>query len=235
MLPIFSFSQILFDWSNVNYFTHTNGSTGISQTIDDLTIYAYHTHPDGDLKLENGYITSDVTTSSNMIFIEFSNPANVKTIRLLSKDGSDARVNTEYFRENGSSMGNGVIGGFTDFTYNVNSSFGQGVLEIKQIELDFERDNWAIGEIEVISYALDVKELDNYKINIYPNPVSNILNIKTNSNIINNHYVIFDVLGQAILNGEINNNDSVIDVNNLVNGLYLIKIGDNITHKFIKQ
>jgi len=68
---------------------------------------------------------------------------------------------------------------------------------------------------------------------IYPNPTSNILNL---NNLQNANIKIFDLCGKMLMN--INNTDSKIDVSNLNNGIYLIKIETQsgiITKKFIKE
>lgn len=58
-------------------------------------------------------------------------------------------------------------------------------------------------------------------ITIYPNPTTDILNISGN---INAEYTIFNIQGELIMNGTINNSTSTLDVSSFAKGLYIIKI-----------
>jgi len=75
--------------------------------------------------------------------------------------------------------------------------------------------------------------------NISPNPVTSILNIQLSKNIIDGNIKVFDILGKQILTKELNpNNLTRINVSNLSNGMYLVKVtsGENTqTKRFIKE
>ncbi|CAA7387510.1 reprolysin-like metallopeptidase [Chryseobacterium fistulae] len=71
-------------------------------------------------------------------------------------------------------------------------------------------------------------------ITLYPNPVSDVLNIMNISDKTN--YSIYNAVGQLISSGKIQNNQ--INVSQLIHGVYLIVIKDNeksFTSKFIKK
>ena len=70
---------------------------------------------------------------------------------------------------------------------------------------------------------------------LYPNPVLNVLNIKVDSNLINQPYNVFDSLGRVVLNGNIVDIDTTINVEQLSKGIYYLKVSDNIASKFIKD
>ena len=70
---------------------------------------------------------------------------------------------------------------------------------------------------------------------LHPNPVVNILNIKTDSNLINQPYAIIDGLGREVLNGELNDVDTTINVEQLSKGIYYLRISENSVIKFIKE
>ena len=72
-------------------------------------------------------------------------------------------------------------------------------------------------------------------INLYPNPVINILNIKTNENLINQTFTIIDSLGRVVLNGKLNEVDASINVEQLAKGIYYLKISTVNAAKFIKD
>ncbi|PHS09784.1 MAG: hypothetical protein COA88_04225 [Kordia sp.] len=71
-------------------------------------------------------------------------------------------------------------------------------------------------------------------LNTYPNPINNILYIRTNINKTFN-YCVYNLKGQNIKKGVISNN--AIDLSNLNNGAYILKIGNDdkqIIKKIIK-
>lgn len=67
---------------------------------------------------------------------------------------------------------------------------------------------------------------------IYPNPAYDYLNISNLKEM--SHYQIFDVIGNKISEGNLINNDN-IDVSELNTGIYLIKLNDTESFKFIKR
>ena len=81
-----------------------------------------------------------------------------------------------------------------------------------------------------------VSEVNN-ELLIYPNPVSNILNIESPDS--KSEVRIIDILGHVIDNYTISNSNS-IDVSNLKNGIYILEFIDKVTgeintHKLLKQ
>lgn len=74
------------------------------------------------------------------------------------------------------------------------------------------------------------------EVKLYPNPITgNFVYIKTNENIT---VQVFDILGKYILKKQLNSNNNKIDVSQLRQGMYLIKLVSdtgNITKKLIKQ
>jgi hypothetical protein len=67
--------------------------------------------------------------------------------------------------------------------------------------------------------------VENYQINglkIYPNPVEDILTINANEDI--NEIVIYNMLGQVVLNQKPNNRKNSIDIGNFKTGIYLAKL-----------
>ncbi len=70
-------------------------------------------------------------------------------------------------------------------------------------------------------------------ITITPNPASDyiVINGITNSEI----YIIYNLLGKLVMSGNINKTNKIIDISNLINGLYLVKIGNKKTIKIIKR
>ena len=57
---------------------------------------------------------------------------------------------------------------------------------------------------------------------IYPNPVSNILNITSSEEI--SSVEIVNTLGQVVLQMDVNGESAVCDVENLPSGVYVVKV-----------
>lgn len=69
---------------------------------------------------------------------------------------------------------------------------------------------------------------------LYPNPTVSSLSVSKTADFQNKKYSIRDVLGRKLQDGILENQSSTIDVNNLLNGTYFIKIEGFATKKFIK-
>src|SRR5690554_1595826 len=81
------------------------------------------------------------------------------------------------------------------------------------------------------------------KINVYPNPAKDILNIDLSDELLSNplSYALYDLLGKQIANGSLAvSQNHPINVSNLATGVYLLKITDQNTQvsqqfKIIKE
>jgi hypothetical protein len=60
---------------------------------------------------------------------------------------------------------------------------------------------------------------------VYPNPASNQINLKVSANRVGSNYSIFDYTGKLVLSDKIFSEISIIDVDNLNDGIYLICLG----------
>jgi surface protein len=101
--------------------------------------------------------------------------------------------------------------------------------------LDFTPNNWTITDGGLDCSSLDTDEFETNTLKLYPNPVVNILNIKTDHNHINQPFTIIDGLGRVVLNGKLNEVDTVINVEQLSKGIYYLKVSGNSANKFIKE
>jgi hypothetical protein len=75
-------------------------------------------------------------------------------------------------------------------------------------------------------------QLANSRISLFPNPSTDFIQISGLNKIVKYH--IFDVYGLELDNGRINNHEKV-DVQNLTNGFYFIKLDNKHTLKFVKK
>lgn len=82
------------------------------------------------------------------------------------------------------------------------------------------------------SNPLSIENTEYNAIKIYPNPATEIINIKKLKNV--ESYKIYNLLGSQISNGTISENGQ-IDIKNLSKGLYFLKFSNGSTIKFIKK
>ena len=96
----------------------------------------------------------------------------------------------------------------------------------------FDKDNADdFGKHSAI--VLSVDNFDNSDFKIYPNPINDVLFIKNNSEIQNLHITIYNYLGKKVKN--IKTIKKEINLNNLKKGIYLLKINNSYSSKFIKK
>jgi hypothetical protein len=82
-------------------------------------------------------------------------------------------------------------------------------------------------------FFLGVQEpTNNFILSLYPNPTSEIINVKTALNSIGSPYIIYDNMGRTLLSGIINDENTSIEVSNLSGGIYLFKVGENSIQTF---
>ncbi|PKA83462.1 putative secreted protein (Por secretion system target) [Ulvibacter sp. MAR_2010_11] len=86
---------------------------------------------------------------------------------------------------------------------------------------DFYPDpNLGIGDLNAKGFAA------------YPNPVSNVLNLRANEEI--SSVAIFNVLGQQVYNAKVNALNSTIDMSSYASGAYFVKVNVSGTEGIVK-
>ena len=71
-------------------------------------------------------------------------------------------------------------------------------------------------------------------VKLYPNPGITSLSITSTLPSVNT-LSIFNLLGEQLLSKNYNTNKVTLDVRDLPNGIYVIKVNDMVVKKFIKQ
>lgn len=132
---------------------------------------------------------------------------------------------------------NSIINSLGNFTYQADTlGIYAFKIEVKEWRKDASSNYQIVGSTEMdfvvdVVASVGIKELNKKEIiSLYPNPTSNILNIKTNSKT-NSEIEITNQLGQTVLKQKYFES---IDVSKLVPGCYFIRI-DNSYSKFIKE
>jgi hypothetical protein len=87
--------------------------------------------------------------------------------------------------------------------------------------------------------GLGLTSIDNFPATIYPNPTNGILTIELSDTFNDGSYSFFDNLGRQIIKGSLLQKKTLIDMNNINNGIYHLKILDTYenqrTFKIIKE
>ena len=78
---------------------------------------------------------------------------------------------------------------------------------------------------------------DEGQVRLYPNPASSAIQILCPSAYIGLHYNIVDLLGKSITNGELTSENQVVEIGQLTEGIYFLKIDSShlVCLKFIKE
>lgn len=95
-----------------------------------------------------------------------------------------------------------------------------------------------IDAVRITAEPIGVEEKKKQNVKIFPNPVSETLNIEYSSDFINAEFQILNVTGYTILQGKINGSHFEIPVISLVQGVYLLRIENErnaIIKRFVKQ
>jgi hypothetical protein len=78
-----------------------------------------------------------------------------------------------------------------------------------------------------------IKVYDTVKsFSIYPNPTTNQLTITLKAADIGTSYTVTDQLGKVVLSGKLNAVNSIVLLNDVANGMYTIRIGDDFKERF---
>jgi hypothetical protein len=72
-----------------------------------------------------------------------------------------------------------------------------------------------------------------HDLKVYPNPTKSLLTITNKTNILGKKYIITNLIGQTILSGKLNLDETIINTESLTNGVYLLSI-DGMNKQAIK-
>lgn len=113
--------------------------------------------------------------------------------------------------------------------------FGAGATNWTSIEgligESFPAFGWTLTGTEVVGINENVAGM----VSIYPNPTSDIVNIKVPSSIEVTNVALFDVLGKKV---NVSYSNSVVNTANLAAGIYMLKVettAGSLTQKIVKQ
>lgn len=85
--------------------------------------------------------------------------------------------------------------------------------------------------IDGYSASAEVDEFLNNLIDIYPNPTTGVVNVQIKNSTSDFTYSVFNAIGQEVTKGNISTSNAVIDMQDLNDGLYFIKLAENNSQK----
>ena len=204
-------------WEVVHLFSHYNKNISIKSTSsDENNLSAYSTTNANNDSLTVVFVnryTNEKTVKVTLSNINIPNG----TYQLLTLNNLPANNSTETFNSHSSNALKSTTVAVLDGTFTL-------ILPALSIS----------SAILTQSGTTGISKLDKEENFFYPNPAKSILylNIKTDHVSIS----IFDINGKMVVNKLIEDNQ--VDISNLQNGIYTIKIGNktgSIINKFIKQ
>lgn len=182
----------------------------------------------------SGFTETVFTTSINnpalALFKDLDNDG-LKDI-VLSSGKTNAGNDIVWFKNNGSGSfaAEEVIDATQSqaFVYAIEDFDADGDLDIASCEYNLDNLNY----FENQKIVLSVPNSDLQTISIFPNPTKDFLNFEGfNSNV---NVTVYDVLGKLVLVKALSVGEK-LDVSNLTNGIYTIKLNDKLSTKFIKE
>lgn len=95
----------------------------------------------------------------------------------------------------------------------------------------------AIDALSITSVSSVLEMSSNLEISIFPNPTSGELNINAPAHLLGTTYSIYDCVGKRITEGKITSSKTLLDLEDLSEGLYLIGFGNRSEQvlRFIKK
>ncbi|MCA0131216.1 FG-GAP-like repeat-containing protein [Winogradskyella alexanderae] len=228
---LFGKGDLTFEDADPNQINYKNGSFG--DLNNDGFIDAYY----------NQLIYYNLGNSNNWVKIN-TNGMGHQTPNYSNINGIGARV--EIITPSGTQIRDVKSGEGFEFMSTLTTHFGLG----SDTTINEIRIYWPSGVIDVVpnpeintthnivegSFSLSIEDQSLSEFYIYPNPVKNILRIKTFEVLTERIATIFDVTGKRVFNQRINDNQ--LDVSNLQEGVYFLRIesnGRSIKLKFIKN
>ena len=122
-----------------------------------------------------------------------------------------------------------VIGGGHDWP----GSFGDMTIDASSEIWQFVSRYDINGLIECSTSSITKDNNIKKKFRVYPNPVKDAINISVGSEFIGNRYAITSISGQKISEGKIEKEESVVNIQDLSEGIYFMQLDENI-HKSFK-
>ena len=125
----------------------------------------------------------------------------------------------------------GYHGGGVNRLYSVNTTTGK-YTSLGKVNNDCAQ----IGVVSIQGQQVGVKQNSIDEFSFFPNPANDVLNLKSVENL--ESVIIFDLLGQKVIESRANGTDSQLDISSLSTGIYIMKVqanGKTGSYKLVKN
>ena len=98
-------------------------------------------------------------------------------------------------------------------------------------------DTSAVAVLTVIN-NVGINEVSQSNLfSVYPNPANGQINVMADAKLLGSVYNVYDNVGKVVLSGKINSENTMIELGNLSEGIYMFSVGENMkqTFKVIKE
>ncbi|HCT31253.1 MAG TPA: hypothetical protein DIW31_11115, partial [Bacteroidales bacterium] len=120
----------------------------------------------------------------------------------------------------------------------IGSQFNVGITTVTYTATDASENTATASFTVTVTSATGIDQLSKTSINVYPNPVVDLLSISTGNTCDSGLYSIISVLGTIEVSGTISNGKAIVNVSRLSRGTYIVRvqIGNiGINHSIIKR
>lgn len=133
---------------------------------------------------------------------------------------SDATTGNQWYDQNG------MIAGATSQNYPVTAN-GSYYVMVSNATCTSDPSN----TIQITNTGI-AENKTNSTISIYPNPAKNQINISVDAKLIGSEFSVTDALGRKVLSGRLTTESSLVQIDRLSNGIYLLRIGESAQQSF---
>ena len=169
-----------------------------------------------------GDIQNPINTGSGYIdywALKISSTGSIEWERLMGGSGQDVAASIKETEDGGF-----IIGG--------SSNSSNGDISSPKGEFDF----WLVKLQPVI---LGVEKVStNGLLGLYPNPATDYLNIETDADMIGANYSIFNSVGQLVISGKVNSENTSIEIKDFAKGFYVLQLQNtegSLTAPFVRE
>jgi hypothetical protein len=116
------------------------------------------------------------------------------------------------------------------------TSSDAGEVEVDVTVTDLNGNSTTKISLITVDVTNDIKNSDDKKVSIYPNPTSGV--VKVDMNVEADRIMVMDITGKRVLNKEIVNRQNKFNLSGLSNGIYIIRIQTGkkwLNYKVIKE
>lgn len=120
-------------------------------------------------------------------------------------------------------------------TFNETMHFYDGETSVSQLVSRGSNDIF-LARYPFPEFIIDTVETPNYRLKLFPNPADQQITITNTTDQFGLKYFLYDIMGRMVFQGELSQNENIVNISNLNAGIYFVKIMTTKpkTFKFVK-